>query len=245
MNAELIALCEALSYIRSIDFDQFVIFTDSRSALQHLARCASAFRGTPTAYSVLRLILELQSQHKSIKLQWIPSHCNIDGNDRVDSLAKQACTEGDLVTILPFYSDNIHIIKDHCYSWWKEYFDQRSREKGIWYKTIVTHPFRTLWFDKSNLNRTDIVTALRLRSGHTPCRYFAFLMQKVDTPLCPDCGVVEDTYHLLVECVRGDAYRARIGLNLRMAGVCNGVLARPTSDQARILYKLVRAALSG
>lgn len=93
MDAELIAIAEALSYIESTDHINTVILTDSKSSLQHLARCTSTFRGTPIAYTILDNILRLQSLGKNVVLQWIPSHIGLEGNDFADLLAKQAISD--------------------------------------------------------------------------------------------------------------------------------------------------------
>jgi len=64
MYAELFALSEALSYISSVSYNKFVIMTDARSALQHLARCTSSIRGLPIAYLMLEKIHQLDRSNK-------------------------------------------------------------------------------------------------------------------------------------------------------------------------------------
>ncbi|CAH2241100.1 jg13156 [Pararge aegeria aegeria] len=76
--------------------------TDSKSALQHLARCTSSILGTPIAYTILDLLLSLQKHKKYIVIQWIPSHIGIEGNEKVDAHAKQACSEGIVINVPPF-----------------------------------------------------------------------------------------------------------------------------------------------
>ena len=75
---------------------------------------------------------------------------------------------------------------------WKEHFDERSVEKGIWYKTIQSQPPPIPWFVKSTMKRKLIVLAFRLRSGHVPLNKFAYLMKKVDSPNCAVCNQIED-----------------------------------------------------
>lgn len=246
MHIELAAIAEALSYVRSVDYDKFVILTDSRSSLQHLARCTSHVRGNPIAYQILELILNLQNNNREIILQWIPAHINFKENEEVDLLAKQACTDGIPTNILPLFSDHVRLVKKQCHSYWQEYFDERSKEKGIWYKTIQPLISHYPWIETIALNRKSLVTALRLRSGHIPSKKFSFLMKKVASPNCVDCGVIEDVHHVLWECVRNSAFRsiqfgAARGMDI---GFCNSVLAEPSSDSAQILYKLLDLSLS-
>lgn len=239
METELIAIAEALSYVDSTNLNRVVILTDSKSSLQHLARCTSTFRGTPIAYSIIDTILKLQQKGISLVLQWIPSHIGIDGNEKVDSFAKLASSEGVSIKPSPFYSNHIPWIKQQNFDLFKEYFDIRSREKGIWYRTIQPQPMRYPWIDNSSLNRVDTVTALRLRTGHIPCNKFSYLMRKTPSPSCPDCNMIDDAYHIVMECVRNKAKRDRFGLKLEQLGECNIILAEPLSVAARMMYQLV------
>ena len=45
-------------------------------------------------------IIMLHSRHKAIRICWIPSHVNIEGNERADQLAKQAAQFQDEVTYI-------------------------------------------------------------------------------------------------------------------------------------------------
>ncbi|KAF9423221.1 hypothetical protein HW555_001290 [Spodoptera exigua] len=240
MHIELIAILEALSYILSVNGDKFVILTDSKSSLQHLARNTSHMRGIPTAYAIYEIILRLQSESKTVCLQWIPSHVQFEENDRVDMLAKQACVDGVPMNVTPLFSDYFRRAKNECFGLWQEYFDERSKEKGIWYRTIQPEISRVPWID-CELNKTCITIALRLRSGHTPSNKFNYLMRKVPSPCCDSCGVVDDVLHILMECARNENTRLNIfGLQRsKDIGYCNSVLSSPMSDEAQHLYKLV------
>lgn len=71
-------------------------------------------------------------------------------------------------------------------------------------------------------------------------------MKKVDSPNCTECGVIEDVYHIIVECVRNCSVREQLYIDnsLQVTGGCNSILARPNSDKAKILYKIVNFGLS-
>lgn len=247
MNVELIAIAEAISYIESLDSDNFVIFTDSRSALQHLARCTSNIRGTPIAYTIIKSINSLQNKNKNIVLQWVPSHIGLGGNTEVDILAKQSTTCGISLIKPPYFADLFGLVKKNCMDIWDEYFDERSLTKGIWYKTMQPYPSRFLWFEKHDLSRTEIVTALRLRSGHIPLNSFRYMIKISDTPNCRTCKTLEDVYHVLVECVRNEAERTEFErvnkVKLHSIGYCNTILSAPSSEKAKLLYKMVNVAV--
>ena len=246
MQLELIAIAEALSYIESIseEHDRFVIFTDSKSSLMHLTRCTTVFRGLPLGYSIVKNILRLcLNTNKIVTIQWVPSHIGLQGNEEVDRLAKEATSHGEHYHHVPWYTDLLGDLKEHCIDLWSEYFNERSLSKGIWYKTIQPTLPKSMWFNGTDMCRQEITLALRLRSGHIPLNSFAFMMRKVESPNCELCGVIEDALHVLEECRRVEAQRKaqfNKGMNV---GFYNSLLASPVSDEARRLYKLVRVAI--
>ena len=67
-------------------FNKAVIFSDSKSALQAIYTSVCTTKRTAEIYQSIK---HLQSLHKLIVLQWIPSHCGILGNEKADALAKK------------------------------------------------------------------------------------------------------------------------------------------------------------
>ncbi|KAG6438736.1 hypothetical protein O3G_MSEX000179 [Manduca sexta] len=244
MHIELIAIAEALGYIESLNGERFVIITDSKSALLHLLKCTSSFRGLPIAYSIIKSIYNIVGINKLVVLQWIPSHIGLEGNDVVDKLAKEAASDGIPFSCLPWHTELLPIIREKCLEFWSEYFDKRSLSKGIWYKVIQPSLPRSFWFGVSGISRHEVVTALRLRAGHVPLNSFAFMMRKINSPNCSVCGVVEDVYHILFECSLTETQRCQaFGDKNYNLGFYNSILAIPLSKEARMLYKLIITGL--
>lgn len=239
MHCELIALSEALSYVATLDRNKCIVLSDSKSALLHLARLPSRIRGHPIAYNILDSICKLRKSNKEVIIQWIPSHVGIIGNEKADLAARHAVSDGIPYSCLPLHSEKLSEVKINCSRMWNEYFDERSRTKGIWYKTVQCQPPRYPWFETVKLNRQYTITLLRLRSGHIPSNKFKWLMGISDTPNCPECDVVEDVQHVLMECVRNEVIRQDMRTMLDQGvGTCNSILASPLSDEARMLTKL-------
>ncbi|XP_063395680.1 uncharacterized protein LOC134680480 [Cydia fagiglandana] len=242
MSAELFAISEAISYAISLKCRNIVIFTDSKSALQHVARCASGNRGTAIAYTVLDKLYTLPTD-MSLRLQWIPAHIGLSGNEEVDILAKEACTIGSEVYITPDFTEKLHTYNKKIRGIWKVHFDERCKEKGIWYRTMQCEPPHIPWFMNARLSRKLIKIGLRLRSGHIPLKKFAFMMKKVPSPNCEACNVVEDVQHVLVECVRNEGNRQllmkSLNLNRLDVGVFQSILAAPISEEAKEIYLFV------
>lgn len=59
LTVELVAMYEALSYALNINYekfvnhDQFVIYSDIKSAIYHIISCVRGSRGPPIAYKVI------------------------------------------------------------------------------------------------------------------------------------------------------------------------------------------------
>ncbi|CAH2105345.1 unnamed protein product [Euphydryas editha] len=240
LEAELFAISECLSYIYSCEGNNFVVLSDSKSALQHLARCTSGKRGLPVGYFILDTFLNLQEYGNNIKFQWFPSHINLIGNDVADMGAKMAIVEGISMNHIPFFTNFLRDVRIKSLENWKEYFNKRSVEKGIWYKTIQNEPPKIPWFYNAHLSRQMLVTSLRLRTGHIPMNAFLFMMKVAQSPNCTLCNTKEDVYHALVECARVGAERRvlelEFGVNFRWIGFCNSFLSNPTSKLAINIY---------
>ena len=217
----------------------YLISIYSKSALDHLARLTSLSRGYPIAYDILECICRIEAESKIIIIQWIPSHIGITGNEAVDKAAKEAIHEGVPSACVPVYSEILSEVKKLCRQDWQEYFDERSRYKGIWYNTVISGLPLYPWFYASKMKREYIVSLFRLRTGLILCNKFKFLMGVSNTEQCALCNKIDDVYHSLMECVRGELLRPH-GLRSYNVGACNSVLADPLSTDALQLAKINR-----
>ncbi|GFT16731.1 uncharacterized protein LOC103523915 [Trichonephila clavipes] len=68
-------------------FSKVVILSDSRAALY--ARSSIKVPMSVDVRKCQQLISDILRSHIDIAMQWIPSHCGIDGNENADSLAKK------------------------------------------------------------------------------------------------------------------------------------------------------------
>ncbi|CAH2105151.1 unnamed protein product [Euphydryas editha] len=245
MTAELFAIYEALKYISTLNVSKIVICTDSKSALQNLFKCVyHGKNGLAISYLILSKIQAFKRCQKHVIMQWIPSHVGLSGNEEADKLAKEA-TQLNIQNqnLLPSASEILCKYRKIWHSLWKEHFNERSKSKGIWYKSIQCEPPHIPWFVGAKLCRGQIIAAHRLRSGHIPLNQFAFLMGKSNSPNCELCGIKEDVQHVLVECVRFVEKRTTLLSSLNLSpldvGVFNSILDSPTSEAAKILYSFL------
>ena len=92
-RAELCALRAALEHVGGLCGDlatgPVVLCTDSQAALALLEGGAGSQR-TPIGAAIWRLLLDLSRRGQQVRLQWVPAHCGLPGNERADVLAKEA-----------------------------------------------------------------------------------------------------------------------------------------------------------
>ncbi|GFY10779.1 RNase H domain-containing protein [Trichonephila clavipes] len=90
-RSELVAILEGLNFIEALpQLHDIWIFSDSRSAIQHLVNLHNVRDHTGT--DILKVLKRL-SLSRQIHFQWIPSHVNIAGNEIADSLARASAGE--------------------------------------------------------------------------------------------------------------------------------------------------------
>ena len=86
--AEATAISLALNYyqhIRPVHHD-VVVYSDSMSCLQAIE---GEYTENPFICHIINLLWSLSHKGTRVRFCWVPSHCGIDGNERVDKLAKE------------------------------------------------------------------------------------------------------------------------------------------------------------
>ncbi|XP_026321603.1 fatty-acid amide hydrolase 2-like [Hyposmocoma kahamanoa] len=108
----------------------FYVPTNKKKGTMRFSKC---FKTSPIMCIMSSELIAISEalSNVQLKLQWIPSHVGLKGNEEADILAKRGITEGQEMNILPCYSEFLFKYKLKCAQMWDEYFDMRSREKGI------------------------------------------------------------------------------------------------------------------
>ena len=86
--AEATAISLALNYYQHIGpvHHDVVVYSDSMSCLQAIE---GEDTENPLIYHIMNLLWLLSDRSTHVRFCWIPSHCGIEGNERVDQLAKE------------------------------------------------------------------------------------------------------------------------------------------------------------
>ena len=174
------------------DERNFIIFSDSKSALQ-------AISGQDWTHPLVLYILErlnwlVHYQEKRILFYWIPSHVGIKGNEKADAAAKAGLSRRVANVPIPYGDFKKHInvlLKCKWQSQWDEAVNNKLHE---------IHPQLGLWPGGSRIIRREESVLARIRIGHTHLTH-CFLLKGEDPPQCTACDCQLTVKHILFECV--------------------------------------------
>lgn len=186
-NAEFLAIYKAIQIANTLEYHQFVICTDSKAALEAIQNSENTAKGPNLIWNI---ILEITKENKNIKIHWVPGHSGIQGNVRVDELAKQAILKGTKI-------DNLQVPREDYNSYiqkitmGKFQLQFTSSTKGRWYKTINDQVGKPPCFKGVKLKRQEVVTICRARIGHANINNHLYKTNQYFTPMCLKCTLGE------------------------------------------------------
>ncbi|XP_055932957.1 uncharacterized protein LOC129962980 [Argiope bruennichi] len=193
-TAELVAIFCALQEISPSSQRYFIIYTDSRSALEALSHCHKGMH--PIAIRIMSTLQILQNRGFKVIFCWVPGHVGISGNEEADSAAKQATSF--LTYSLPYY-DARKSVNNYFHLTWQKAWDMQTNNKLHFVKpTIDFWPIIPI--------REVDVKLTRLRIGHTRFTHRHLLFGE-RAPICSVCNIDFSVKHILIECPVFDSHR--------------------------------------
>ena len=211
-TAEMEALTSALRYIKVLDSSKFVIFCDSKSALQALL----SKWDHPSVLCILKFLIDLHTTHKTVVFCWLPSHMGITGNEKADAAAKAASEKEVFECLLPYSDSRQYIgqyVRDLC---------QREWDMAVHNKLHAIKP--TIGGQSFTYrSRKEQVILDRLRIGHTRLTH-SFLLKGEPPPECTTCECQLTIQHILVDCIEYDFIRPELfGNNTTLKDIFDNV----------------------
>ena len=183
-RAELVALHTALKHLQehpAHEADPIVVCTDSQAALATLRQGPSA-QASPLGAAIWEFLLDLSVNGRRIHLQWVPSHCDLRGNERADQLAKEASLLPQETA--PLDSRTIHRAAARA-ARTKEAHD---RPPG-WYRLLMGDRVPP---PVSHLERGEAVDVHQLRAGHWSGS--AAYLHRIGGNPSPECAQCSDAH---------------------------------------------------
>jgi ribonuclease HI len=215
--AELIGIFYAISMVFKV-FHQRVsntdrrlttatILCDSRSALQVIQNMKNT-SGQQIIHAILQAAAEIQAKNISLRLQWIPGHCDNPGNDAADRLAKAAAHPGQTHSFRPLLTRETALFRDKIYAQWKHEWSTSTKGDHL-QKIDSTLPakYTRKLYGSLPRNRTYLLT--QLRTGHNWLSTFAKKRNFRDDDQCA-CGARETVVHVVIDCPRLQGLRKKL-----------------------------------
>ncbi|PNF30200.1 hypothetical protein B7P43_G08428 [Cryptotermes secundus] len=208
-TAEAFAIAETLEIIEKTESGQnFTIFSDSASVLQSIGNPTKISNASHIIHMLKDKTERLESRGKKIQFYWIPGHCGVEINERVDSQAKLAIKEGrDSQLLLP-----VADLKTEWKMKGKEelhsFCQNTKQERGERYFERYYRKGSTPWFSQIKMNRRAFVSINRMRAGHTSLKGSLNRFNIVPTAEC-ECGDgLQTEEHIFWDCKQCDDQRA-------------------------------------
>ena len=194
----------------------------------------------------------VRKRHITVDLlvKWVPGHMDITGNEKADSEAKKAITDGSspqrklpapLRKVLPRSKSAVrqayhHRLKTAAVKLWSKSprFDRMA---------LIDPDFAHNKFAKltRSISRNQASILFQLRSGHVPLNTYLHRIRKEDSPICPSCHHHRETVmHYVLHC---EAYTNARHIMFHEAGRDARTLGKllSTVDLLPHLFKYIRA----
>ena len=184
--AEATAISLALNYYQHMGpvHHDVIVYSDSMSCLQ-------AIEGedieNPFICHIMNLLWSLSDKGTRVRFCWVPSHCGIDGNERVDQLAKETLDQDIDPLANVQYTDMKPLINSYIQKLVQTKWDVAVHGRDLYLVKPTLGPPKKF----QHLTRAEEVVITRLRIGHTKATKSHILSRGPPTG-CHHCGETLD-----------------------------------------------------
>ena len=192
--AEATAISLALNYYQHMDpvHHDVVVYSDSMSCLQAIE---GEDTENPFICHIMNLLWSLSDKGTSVRFCWVPSHCGIEGNERVDQLAKETLGQ-DIDPLASFhFTDMKSLVNYYIQKLVQTKWDVSVHGRDLYFFKPTLGPPKKF----QHLTRAEEVAITRLRIGHTKATKSHILSRGLPTG-CHHCGQTLTIDHILLQC---------------------------------------------
>ena len=182
-RAEMVALRAATGYLLEHPAhaeDPIIICTDSQASLATL-RAGPATQSSPLGATIWEHLVALaRGGSRPVHLQWVPSHCQLEGNERADAIAREAAALPQLavpVDARTAFRAASRTTRAETVRGWPD----------GWYKTLMNNKMPAPL--PKDTPRGTAVDVHQLRAGHwSGSAQYLHRIGRNPSPDCPQCG---------------------------------------------------------
>ena len=169
-----------------------VVYSDSMSCLQAIE---GEDTENPFICHIMNLLWSLSDKGTRVRFCWVPSHCGIDGNERVDQLAKETLDQDIDPLASVHYTDMKPLVNSYIQKLVQTKWDVAVHGRDLYLVKPTLGPPKKF----QHLTRAEEVVITRLRIGHTKATKSHILSRGPPTG-CHHCGQTLTIDHMLLEC---------------------------------------------
>lgn len=204
---ELHAILSAVEYIQHKPSAKWAILSDSKAAILSIS---NPRENNKLVYDIRSVYTKAQGSGHSIKVQWVPGHSSIMGNEKADSAAKSAHELG-TTTPIPLTKQDAGALSNTV-------IQQKMKstlENTEWRNKKLAELDNThRYTGHRHLKRRDAAVIHRLRLGVAFTKAQQHKMKLTQDPLCHTCNEVEDSQHIFLHCQRYATQRKSLAESL-------------------------------
>ena len=143
----------------------------------------------------MNLLWLLSDTGTHVRFCWISGHCGIEGNEKVDQLAKETLDQDIDRMASVHYTDLKPLVNSYIHQLVQTKWDVAVHGRDLYFVKPTLGPQKKF----QHLTRAEEVVITRLRISHTKATK-SHILSRGPPPACHHCGQTLSIDHMLLEC---------------------------------------------
>ena len=169
-----------------------VFYSDSMSCLQLID---GEDMENPLICHIMNLRWALRDKSTCVRFCLVPSHCDIEGNEVIDQLAKETLDHDINPLTTVHYADFKRLVNSYIKQEVRTKWDVSIHGRDLYLVKPTLGPPKKF----QHLSRAEEVVITRLRIGHTKATK-SHILSRGPTTTCQHCGQTLTLEHMLLDC---------------------------------------------